>query len=606
LTTFAYGGAVWYAFQSDNFHDFFTEYFPGGAQTIQAIQDYQFKQQYPHTQSIRKGERVSDLARKGPHISAIEANRPEVIEQKKEDAKKEKAEAAKKKEDKKLGKGEGKSEEEQKGPTIQLVPKTSTPPQTSDAAKENLQGEPPAKRDPAGSAPQAAEKPATPSTPTPASETTKDTKASKERAEKSRSKPVATQETAKAPEQEQKERTSAPTTPSQARLEIDFLDISPSDPSLEKLTSAINDLIKSFNSTATYDSTSAPLYEFLKSSVADLNSRFPEILASTRAEAEAQVQAQAQYFNQLHEELTAAMMQERNLMANEWMEAFDRERDALQERYNQRLEEELKKQGEVNDQRLENELLEQAIGLRRRWMREIQSQVETERGGRLSKLAALEKALTDLTGLHSDAHSVISKGEKGKKTAIAVQALKDAALNRSGGFVSELAALKTISNNDDFVRAIIASIDPEAYSKGIASQAELAARFQNLAHELRKISLLPEDAGVAGHAASWLLSQFMFKQRGYVRGDDVESRLARVEALLEAGKLDDATREVNSFSGWGRELSKDWLRDARKRLEVLQAIDVNSSFHSVLTSRYLKLKQHWTRWRAYREKFVIC
>jgi MICOS complex subunit MIC60 len=576
LTTFAYGGAVWYSFQSDNFHDFFTEYVPGGTQTIQAIQDYQFKQQYPHTTSIRKGERVSELGRKGPHISAIDANRPEVIQQKKDNAKKEEAEAAKKNEEKKLGKGQGKSEEEQKGPTLELLPKTSTPTQTSDQGKERLQAEPPAKRDPAGSVAQATEKPATPSEKTPAPSETPEDKRGRGERKRSRAKSTASTETSNAVEQAPREERVPQTTTAPARLEIDLIDISPSDPSLEKLASAINDLIKSFNSTPSYDSTSAPLYEFLKSSVADLNKRFPEILSSTRVEAEAQVQAQAQYFSQLHEELQAAMIQERNLMANEWMEAFDRERETLQERYNQRLEEELKKQGEVKDQRLENELLEQAIALRRRWMREIQSQVETERGGRLGKLAALEKALTDLTGLHGDAHTVFSKGEKAKKTAIAVQALKDAALNREGGFVTELAALKTISNNDEFVRAIISSIDPEAYSKGIVSQAELAARFQNLSHELRKIALLPEGAGVAGHASSWLLSKFMFKQRGYVRGDDVESRLARVEALLEGGRLDDATREVNSFAGWGRELSKDWLRDARKRLEVLQAIDVNS------------------------------
>src|SRR5438105_12765442 len=208
------------------------------------------------------------------------------------------------------------------------------------------------------------------------------------------------------------------------------------------------------------------------------------------------------------------MIQERNLTANEWMAAFDRERDELQKRYNERLAEELKRQGEVNDTRLENELLEQAISLKRRWMREIQSQVEMERGGRLGKLAALEKALVELTGLHADSAAVFAKSEKTKKMAIAVQALRDAALNRGGGFTNELATLKSLSNGDDLVRAVIGSIDPEAYSKGIISPSELASRFQNLAVELRKISLLPEDAGVAGHAASWLLSQIMFRQRG--------------------------------------------------------------------------------------------
>ena len=152
LSTFAYGGAVWYSFQSDNFHDFFTEYVPGASQTINAIQDYEFNQKYPGAAQIRKGQRLSDLGRKGPHISAIEANKPEVIERKKEEEKKEKEVAMKKNEESKQGKGKGKSEEEQKGKTIELLPKTNAPSQTSDEAKGAVAKEPPVKRDPAGAA----------------------------------------------------------------------------------------------------------------------------------------------------------------------------------------------------------------------------------------------------------------------------------------------------------------------------------------------------------------------------------------------------------------------------------------------------------------------
>jgi MICOS complex subunit MIC60 len=580
LSTFAYGGAVWYSFKSDNFHDFFTEYVPGASQTINAIQDYEFNQKYPGAAQIRKGERISVLGRKGPHISAVEANKPEVIEKKKEDEKKEKEVAKKKNEESKQGKGKGKSAEEQKGTTVELIPKTSAPSQTSDEAKRAVEKEPPVKRDPAGKTPQADTTTATKgATPKPSKKDTATSSPGPDEHKKSQPKPAVPRESTDVTKPAKD--TSAPAVvsppspaPSSGRLLVHPLDISPNDASLEKLTTALNDLIKTFNSQATYDATSAPLYEFLKSSVSELNSHLPELVSSTKAEAESQVRAQAEYFSRLHEELQNAMIQERNLMANEWMAAFDRERDELQKRYNERLAEELKKQGEVNDSRLENELLEQAIGLKRRWMREIQSQVEMERGGRLGKLAALEKALTELTGLHADSAAVFSKSEKAMKTAIAVQALREAALNRGGGFTNELATLKSLSNNDDLVRAVIGSIDPEAYTNGIISPAQLAARFQTLAVELRKISLLPEDAGVAGHAASWLLSHIMFRQRGYVKGDDVESRLARVEALLEAGQLEDATREMNSFNGWGRELSRDWLREARKRLEVAQAVEV--------------------------------
>ena len=169
----------------------------------------------------------------------------------------------------------------------------------------------------------------------------------------------------------------------------------------------------------------------------------------------------------------------------------------------------------------------------------------------------------------------------------------------------ELAALKTLSNNDELVRAVIASIDPEAYSKGIVTQADLASRFQDLSTELRKISLLPPDAGVAGHASSWLFSKIMFRQRGYVKGDDMDSRLARVEALLEGGELEEATREVNSLTGWGRELSRDWLRDARKRLEVLQAIDVIPWLRFMLMCRCLRQRPLWMLWKVCSSSVVI-
>jgi MICOS complex subunit MIC60 len=583
LSTVAYGGAVWYSFKSDNFHDFFTEYVPGANQAINVIQDYDFKQRYPHaTVKGKQGSQTSELGRKGPHISALEANKPEVIERKREDEERQTEQAKKKTEQEKKGKGGGKTDKEQKGATIELIPSTEAPPQTSDKAKKEPAKEPPAKRDPAGSA-----------APDDAKATdTKTTKGQESKDQKAKPSP-----TTPIPSLEQ---TATGPAASSARLKIDLLDIHPSDPTLEKLTTALNDLITTVNSTATYDPHSAPLYEFLKSSVADLNTKLPTLIAETRKEAESTVQAQAAYFAKLHDELQAAMAHERELIANEWMAAFDRERDALQQRYNERLNEELKKQGEVNDQRLENELLEQAISLRRRWMRELQSQVETERGGRLGKLAALEKQLSELSGLHVDSHQVFTKAEKAKKTALAVQALRDAALSRGGGFTEELAALKSLSHNDDLVRSLIPTVDPEAYTRGVASQADIAFSFQSLSNELRKIALLPPDAGVAGFAASWLLSKLMFRQKGWVRGDDVESRLARVEMLLEGGRLEDATREVNSFEGWGRELSRDWLKEARKRLEVEQAIEV--CFPISFSVRWLTIRC-WRRrllWRCWR------
>ena len=61
-----------------------------------------------------------------------------------------------------------------------------------------------------------------------------------------------------------------------------------------------------------------------------------------------------------------------------------------------------------------------------------------------------------------------------------------------------------------------------------------------------------------------------------VDGDDVESILTRTETFLEEGNLDEAAREMNGLKGWAKTLSKDWLGEVRKVLEVQQALDVST------------------------------
>ncbi|KAF3342464.1 Ferric reductase transmembrane component 3 [Verticillium dahliae VDG2] len=113
--------------------------------------------------------------------------------------------------------------------------------------------------------------------------------------------------------------------------------------------------------------------------------------------------------------------------------------------------------------------------------------------------------------------------------------------------------------------------------RGLSTSAQLVDRFRTVAGEVRKASLLPDDAGVASHASSWALSKVMFKKQGLAAGDDVESILTRTQTYLEEGDLDAAAREMNGLQGWAKTLSKDWLGEVRKVLEVQQALDVIST-----------------------------
>jgi hypothetical protein len=51
--------------------------------------------------------------------------------------------------------------------------------------------------------------------------------------------------------------------------------------------------------------------------------------------------------------------------------------------------------------------------------------------------------------------------------------------------------------------------------------------------------------------------------------------LSRAEERLARRDLDGAAREVNGLKGWAGVLAQDWLREARKRLEVEQALAVS-------------------------------
>jgi MICOS complex subunit MIC60 len=261
-------------------------------------------------------------------------------------------------------------------------------------------------------------------------------------------------------------------------------------------------------------------------------------------------------------------------------EEFESERARISQLYENRLKNEVERSTAVAEQQAKNRLAEQAIELKKAFASEIQSLVEQERGGRLSKLTDLSTNVDSLTQLTSDWNGVIDSNLATQKLQVAVDSVRAALASSSYSestpkpFVREMAALKLVANGDALVDAAIASINPSAYQRGIPSQPQLIDRFRRVASEVRKAALLPEDAGLASHAASFLLSNVMFKKRGQPQGNDVESILTRTESMLEEGNIDGAARELNGLQGWSKVLSKDLLQDMRKVLEVRQALDV--------------------------------
>lgn len=346
------------------------------------------------------------------------------------------------------------------------------------------------------------------------------------------------------------------------------------DKSIERLQFAINGVIKAANEYGSSPFFKAAL-DNAKDEVLALNSQIAQVQAQEQLKAETKLNAQAQEYGRMQQQQIAEINSQIADYERDMTIQIERERQRLNQAYSERLAEEVKRIESISEQRLQNELLEQAIALQKKLNREVKSRVEEERSGRLGKLEGLQKSIAELKQLNVDSSSFIEERTKLQDLEVALNALKNVLHEPTPRpFIKELAAVKEIGGSDELLRATIESIDRTSYEAGVPTLGQLADRFRSVAEEVRKTSLLPEGAGVAGHATSWLLSKVMFRKRGMVPGSDVEAVLARTEAHLEANDLDSATREMNSLTGWAHIISADWLRMARRYLELQQSVDL--------------------------------
>lgn len=359
------------------------------------------------------------------------------------------------------------------------------------------------------------------------------------------------------------------------------------EPLVQDLVKILNDIIAVVNADNSDHRFSSTIGK-AKGELSKVGGKIRTLKAAAQKDADSKIKAEKEDFDRSAKELLRRIEAEMADQQSHWQEEYQAERQKIQENYEQKLKAEIDRVNKVNEQRLRNGLLEQALEMRKKFTQEVKDRVEEERAGRLGKLTDLSKTVSDLEKLTTDWNSVVDANLKTQHLHVAVEAVR-ANLEKSEvprPFIRELAALKEIASEDPIVNAAIASINPTAYQRGIPSSASLIDRFRRVASEVRKASLLPEDAGVASHASSYVLSKLLFKKKGLATGDDVESILTRTETFLEEGDLDGAAREMNGLKGWAKTLSRDWLGEVRRVLEVQQALDVSSPY---LLSFFLRL-----------------
>jgi len=555
LAILGYAGGVYYSLISDNFHDFFCEYIPFGEDVVAYFEDRQFQKRFSNKSSITnklqpstRGEekvtigknsgitarnasenKMSDLGKSGRHSSALEDDKN--------------TQTAGPKADKPVKK--------------QVNPVTE--PKADDTKTQTIKTE---KRQSAENKDLSKEK------------SMNDKSLSKEKnvKDKTPSNPVV--------ELQQ---------PSKPSPLIDHVALpNATEPVVQASVKLLNDLITVINADSNGGKYSSSV-EQAKSQLTEIISSIDTLKKKVIFDAEEKIKNNHLEFDNAAKELVSRVEKEMANQQIEWREEYETERQTLAKTYQSKLETELNLVQQSNEQKVKTALVEQQIAMNRQYAQSVKNHVELERQGRLSKLDTLSSSVDQLESLTKDWTSVLTSTLSTQHLHVALEAVKAAIScpsdnHKSIPFVTELSALKDVAGDDELITAAISSITPSSYQKGIPNPSSLIDRFRRVASQVRKAALLPEDAGVASHAASALLSKFVFtKKAGAADGEDVEAIISRTEGLLEQGDLDAATREMNGLKGWASVLSKDWIEECRKVLEVKQALDV---------SHYRYLLQH--------------
>ncbi|KAF2454287.1 mitochondrial inner membrane protein Mitofilin [Lineolata rhizophorae] len=548
LSALAYAGGVFYSLKSDNFHDFFTEYVPFGEDAVAYLEEREFRRRFPGKgpdsrlhQQVRGENKITIPSKSG--LSWRIAKDEEEPQEGQDLA----------------VKGRHLSAIDDNKP-MPSQPSPLDKQKDADARKK----EEVKKEEPSSHAllPKNEKKP------------------------EEKSKPEAPAAPPPAPAE--------PAAPSSPASLIDASSIPENaEPTIQEVVTMLNSLISVIN-----DDNAGGKYHgaitAAKERLSTVASSVSSLKSSLQSEADAKMRKTESEFDEAAQKLVRRLEADMHDLESRWKEEYESEREKLANSYAAKLKAEIDAQKSVHEQTLKNELTKQAIALQRHFTDSVAQRVEQEREGRLSRLAELETEIRALESLTKDSESVIDRTLQTQHLQVALDAVREAALDATNThpqpFVTQLAALKEVAAADPVVDAAIASMQPQAYQRGIPTPGMLVDRFRRVAAEVRKAALLPEDAGVASHAASVVLSKVMFHKgspgttadpaagaKGLPVGEDTEAKLARAEMWLEEGNLDAAAREVNTLNGWAKVLCRDWLADVRKVLEVRQALDVISA-----------------------------
>ncbi|GJJ08364.1 hypothetical protein Clacol_002578 [Clathrus columnatus] len=363
-------------------------------------------------------------------------------------------------------------------------------------------------------------------------------------------------------------------------------DLASSEPVLSQLANTIDHLASFLaeNPSVSVNSNIKQALEAAQEDLIALGQRFQVIKDQEKANLEEHLEEKARDYSLQLLQLELAAQDRLDQQGEEWRKFAEQERQQLIHAYRAKLEAELQAQSEIINQRLKEEVIAQGIELQRRWIREIKVRVENERGNRLAKLNELTADVKRLSRVTLDNSDYLEENLRLHALWSSIRSLQSLVQDSTARkpFREELRTLRHVvlagGGYEDPLLFVALQVleDSDTPDVGVEPLADLASWFTtSVAPRICNVSLVPdENAGLFSYLASSALSLIRVKRQGLVEGNDVYDVVSRAEYFMNEKDLDNAARELNQLRGPAKLLLHDWLEAARRRLEVLQALEV--------------------------------
>lgn len=265
----------------------------------------------------------------------------------------------------------------------------------------------------------------------------------------------------------------------------------------------------------------------------------------------------------------------------------------LEERTSKQLAEDLKTNEQTLLAKHANEVALLSITQVEEFNKILKEKLDDERNGRLSHLQDLDSGVGKLLESVDKLNNILMKKEAVTQLTLTVEELRAKlqspelhALN-IGPQLKQLKSLSDIlpgkpkpcckskNQSPPLIDVAIAELDSLTSGTDILTNEQLYNRWNLLAADFKTASLLPPNAGILGHTFAKLFSFFLFTKEGSSpTNEDLDSVFSRVNENLRLSKLDKAVEEAVALQGWPHVLCQDWIKDARRKLEVEALVDV--------------------------------